>query len=154
MAFYSPVRGRVAALALSATLALAVMIPGAARAETQRLSSGPDGEVIFVTPSGNIGCIYIPAGGTSVYESADGQAELQCDRVEPSYVTVILGAKTRAKRINEPGEQGCCSLDQPLDYGNSWSEGPFTCLSSKTGLTCSSRAGHGFFISKAKIEVH
>ncbi len=71
----------------------------------------------FAMPSGNIGCHYIPAGGTDVYEPADGRAELQCDRVEPSYVAVILGEKGKAKRIDDPGEQGCCSMVQVLDYG-------------------------------------
>jgi hypothetical protein len=27
---------------------------------------------IFVMPSGNIGCVYTPAGGTPVYQPADG----------------------------------------------------------------------------------
>ena len=120
----------------------------------QRLATGPEGDVVFTTPSGNIGCHYIPAGGTSTYESADGGAELQCDRVAPRYVTVILGQNAKARRINEPGEQGCCAIVQNLDYGRSWSAGPFTCLSQQKGLSCKSRAGHGFFISRAKIEVY
>ncbi len=134
-------------------LALAVLNTPAL-ADGQKLRAGPEGDVEFVTPTGNIGCHYIPAGGTSTYESADGLAELQCDRVEPAYVAVILGAKGKAKRINDPGEQGCCSLTQKLSYGSSWSAGPFTCLSATNGLTCTSSAGHGFFISKAKITVY
>lgn len=150
----SVVRSGSAALIPAVLSAFLAMAPGVLSAKEQRLKTGPDGEVSFITPSGNIGCIYIPAGGTSVYQSADGAAELQCDRVEPSYVAVILGATTKARRIDDPGEQGCCALDQKLNYGNSWSAGPFTCLSAKTGLTCSSQAGHGFVISKAKIGVH
>ena len=36
----------------------------------------------FNMPSGNIGC-FVPAGGTDVYKTSDGGAELSCDRVEP-----------------------------------------------------------------------
>ena len=46
----------------------------------------------FNMPSGNIGCFYVPAGGTDVYKTSDGGAELSCDRVEPSYVRVMLGS--------------------------------------------------------------
>ena len=35
----------------------------------------------FNMPSGNIGCFYVPAGGTDVYKTSDGGAELSCDRV-------------------------------------------------------------------------
>ena len=42
----------------------------------------------FNMPSGNIGCFYTPEGGTDVYKTSDGGAELSCDRVEPSYVRV------------------------------------------------------------------
>ena len=142
---------KLTALLLGGLIA-ALALPAAAK--EQKLRQGSSGEVEFITPSGNIGCIYIPAGGTEVYASPDGRAELQCDRVEPDYVTVILGEKGKAKRIGDPGEQACCAITQELDYGNSWSAGPFTCLSAKSGLTCSSDAGHGFFISKAKITVH
>lgn len=129
-------------------------LAGAANAGEQRLRAGPDGDVEFTTPSGNIGCHYIPDGGTRIYHSADGRAELQCDRVEPRYVALILGTRGKALRVNDPGEQGCCSVSQVLEYGNSWSAGPFTCLSARNGLTCTSAAGHGFFVSKAKITVH
>lgn len=53
----------------------------------------------FNMPSGNIGYFYVPAGGTDVYKTSDGGAELSCDRVEPSYVRVQLGASGKAERI-------------------------------------------------------
>ncbi|MDX8517732.1 hypothetical protein [Mesorhizobium dulcispinae] len=100
-----------------------------------------------------IGCIYTPKGGTSTYQPRDGGPELSCSRVEPSYVTVILGPKGPATLIKNPGEQGCCSDATKLGYGNSWSKGSFTCLSSTKGLTCTSSSGHGFFVSKARVTV-
>ena len=35
-----------------------------------------------------------------------------------------------------------------LRYGSTWSRGGFTCASRKTGLRCTNRARHGFFLSK------
>ncbi len=137
---------------LGIVLALFPVIP--TLAGVQKLVAGPDGDIVFTTPSGNIGCHYVPAGGTATYETMDGGPELQCDRVEPRYVAVFLSQSRKASRTDDPGEQGCCSIEQTLDYGRSWSAGPFTCLSARNGLTCSSLSGHGFFISKAKITVH
>jgi len=68
-------------------------------------------------------------------------------------VTVILGPKGLPHRIDNPGEQACCSLDQKLAYGRRWSEGPFTCQSEKTGLMCKSSNGHGFSMNKAGVKV-
>ena len=50
----------------------------------------------FVMPSGNIGCTYIPEGGTDVYEPVDGGPELSCDRIEPKYLRATLGRLIRA----------------------------------------------------------
>ena len=43
---------------------------------------------------------------TDVYLPADGGPELICERVEPSYVTVILRSEGEATVIEDPGEQG------------------------------------------------
>jgi hypothetical protein len=37
-----------------------------------------------------------------------------------------------------------------LPYGRSWSKGSFTCLSSRIGVSCANRAGHGFFLSRER----
>ncbi|RUU14401.1 hypothetical protein [Mesorhizobium sp.] len=124
-----------------------------AHAGAQSIPASAEGQIEFNTPSGNIGCIYTPKGGTGTYEPKDGGPELSCSRVEPSYVTIILGPKGPATLIKNPGEQGCCSDVDKLGYGNSWSAGPFSCQSSTKGLTCTATNGHGFFISKAKATV-
>jgi hypothetical protein len=120
----------------------------------QTIAPGAEGQIEFNAPSGNIGCIYTPKGGTSTYEPAGGGPELNCSRVEPTYVTVILGPSGPANLIKNPGEQGCCGDVAKLAYGNSWSKGPFSCQSSKTGLSCASSNGHGFFLSRAKVSAH
>ena len=124
-----------------------------ANAAEQSIPASAEGQVEFNTPSNNIGCIYTPKGGTGTYEPRDGGPELSCSRVEPSYITIILGPKGPATLIKNPGEQPCCSDVTRLAYGNSWSAGPFSCQSSMKGLTCAASNGHGFFISKAKATV-
>ena len=136
----------------AAVLSLFAWLPLAHAAE-QSIPAGPEGQIEFNTPSDNIGCIYTAKGGTSTYQPQDGGPELSCSRVEPSYVTIILGPKGPATLIKNPGEQPCCSDVTRLAYGNRWSEGPFSCESSTKGLTCTATNGHGFFISKAKATV-
>lgn len=106
----------------------------------------------FMAPSGNIGCVYTPAGGTAVYQTADGRAELKCDRSEPEYVRVVL-QETGAARIEPTDERGCCS-GETIQYGQSWSEGAFTCNVSEAGLTCTNRERHGFTLSRSRAEVN
>ena len=142
----------LARAAAPAILLLFAWLP-LAHAGDQSIPASSEGQVEFNAPSGNIGCIYTPKGGTSTYSPQDGGPELSCSRVEPSDVTVILGPKGPATLIKNPGEQSCCSDLDKLDYGNSWSHGPFTCQSSTKGLTCTGGNGHGFFVSKAKVTV-
>lgn len=95
--------------------------------------------------------LHLYAEGRHQHLPAVGwRPELSCLRVEPSYVTVILGPKGPATLIKNPGEQGCCSDVTKLGYGNSWSRGPFSYQSSTKGLSCTGSNGHGFFLSKAK----
>ena len=160
LAMFATHRHRRAALrhalviACIATLAVLLGVPAKAAA-LQQLDANRYGQIEFSTPSGNIGCVYTPAGGTPVYETWDGGAELSCDRVEPHYLRVILGEDGAAERFdaNEIGDFGCCSLTQQLDYGFVAEFGPFQCLSDRKGLTCAREDGHGFFLSRALVEV-
>lgn len=112
------------------------------------------GQIEFQTPSGNIGCLYTPEGGTDVYEPVDGGPELLCDRVEPDYVRVVLGPEFEAEAIYDPGEQPCCS-GKTLDYDNEVKLDGFICYSETTGLVCQTTSGeHGFLMSKAHIVVY
>lgn len=103
-------------------------------------------------PSANIGCAYIPAGGTAVYRSPDDRAELQCDRVAPAYVRVVLSETGPGVVQENLGEAPCCS-GEIVAYGQSWSRGPFTCQSAETGLNCTNADGHGFNLSRESAEV-
>ena len=111
------------------------------------------GQIEFTMPSNNVGCIYTPAGGTDTYETADGGAELSCDRIEPAYIRVILGATGTAERITNVGDASCCGAENIFEYGEVWSEGPFSCISATTGLTCT-RGDHGFSMSRKAVKVY
>jgi len=143
--------GKVLLAAALATLLTCAAAPTALAGPMQTMKADADGLVVFTMPSGNIGCTYVPEGGTSVYEPANGGPELICERVEPVYVAVRIGRDGRPQRTDNPDEQGCCSLDQKFAYGRRWSEGPFACKSEKSGLTCTSARGHGFSMSRAAI---
>ena len=106
----------------------------------------------FMTPSGNMACVYTPAGGTAIYQTADGRAELKCDRSEPDYVRVVL-PEIGPARIEPTDERGCCS-GETIQYGQNWSEGPFSCDVTEAGLICSNREQHGFTLSRSRADVH
>ncbi|KQV35239.1 hypothetical protein ASE37_12995 [Rhizobium sp. Root268] len=108
----------------------------------------------FVLPSGNIGCVYTPEGGTDVYVPEDGGPELACDRVEPRYVRAELSRKGPGRLLKNVGDPSCCGASRVLDYGQRWSAGPFTCLSTRKGLACERDDGHSFFLSRARIEAN
>lgn len=110
-------------------------------------------QIEFVLPSGNIGCVYTPKGGTDVYQPVDGGPELSCDRVEPHYARIILGPKGRGKLYKQVGDASCCSAEPVLAYGKQWKAGPFTCLASSKGLKCQ-RSKNGFVMSRSRLEVY
>jgi len=142
------------ALILAIVTGLAIIFGVPAQAgQFQHLQASQYGQIEFGTPSGNIGCTYTPAGGTPVYETVNGGAEIQCDRVAPSYVRTVLGDSGAGFRINDVGDASCCSLTQTIQYGKTVQVGPFQCLSERRGLTCARQDGHGFFLSRALIQV-
>lgn len=152
----APVRnwfGRRLALALLVCGAVWLTAAGAGPppSSTAAITAEADGQVMFTTPSNNIGCTFTPAGGTAVYTPRDGGPELVCERVAPRYITVIMGPKGAVQRIDNPGEQGCCSLGHVLGYGQTWVRSPFTCQSRTTGLNCRRNDGRGFTLSRTVV---
>ena len=110
------------------------------------------GQTSFVMPSQNIGCTYTPAGGTPLYKPFDGGPELSCDRIDPTYVRVVL-TPSSLRRFDLVDDQGCCGVENVFAYGSRWSAGPFTCESATSGLTCMRGDGRGFVISRATVEL-
>jgi hypothetical protein len=147
-------------LAISCLTAFALAAcspPQAAKTETPAtevaIAPTPGQLEEFMLPSGNIGCAYIPAGGTAVYRSRDGRAELQCDRVAPAYVRIVLSETGQGAVQENLGEAPCCS-GEVLAHGQTWSRGPFACESAETGLTCTNASGNRLVLSRERAEAN
>lgn len=106
--------------------------------------------VFFQTPSHNIGCAY-----------SSSPANLRCDilsglkpapRKPPGCQNdwtfgYQVSATGRARKVCA-GDSVYSSSARVIRYGTTWRGGPFTCKSSRSGLRCRNRSGHGFFLSR------
>ena len=108
------------------------------------------GQVVFITPSMNIQCTFMPARQTGTYFLSSSGPELSCDRFGPRYLRFVLGPIGPAHLFSVVADEDCCGADNMLDFGMTWSEEPFTCRSAQKGLGCN-REGHGFYISKTVV---
>jgi hypothetical protein len=111
-----------------------------------------DDYVAFQSPTGNIHCaIYTWNGG----------AEARCDLREltPSYTRRPAGCdldwgNAFAVGASGPGVLACVGdtvMDRGnpvLPYGEAVSLGGISCVSAKTGMTCTNAAGSGFKVAK------
>jgi hypothetical protein len=102
----------------------------------------------FQAASGNLGCDYVPAGGTDTYTTPDGGPQLICDRIAPAYVRFTLSAHGPATLINHVGDASCCAGDM-LAPGAHWTGGPFACELTQAGMTCLNADRRGFTLSRA-----
>jgi hypothetical protein len=133
-----------------------VILPLAAPVLLMSLS-GPlaaQDSVGFQSPTGNIHC--------SIY-TWTGTAEVRCDLREysASYSKRPAGCELdwgMAFVVGAfgPGVLGCVgdTMIDPdnfiLPYGEAVSLGGISCVSAKTGMTCTNGEGHGFSVAKAK----
>lgn len=111
-----------------------------------------------VTPSGNIHCFYVPAKPAHLLcdiHRADYSAREQtgCQaRAGLDWHGWEVYAARRAQPVCSGGILYDSNHDKPvyrrLAYGRTWQFAAFTCVSRITGLTCTSRSGHGLFISR------
>lgn len=138
-------------LAAVLSLALLACSPPEPATTAASPSPAPGGRAEFTAAGGNVGCTYTPAGGTAIYTTHDGRAELFCDRVEPAYVRLSMSEEGAAREV-PTDERGCCS-GAMLAPGARWSEGPFSCEVSENGVACSKADGHGFTLTRAQAEV-
>jgi hypothetical protein len=117
-----------------------------------------DDYVGFQSPTGNIHCaMYI----------FDGSAEARCDLREytPSYTKRPAGCDLDWGMAFAVGASGkgvlACVGDTVRDpgnpvlpYGEAVSMGGISCVSAKTGMTCTNGDGHGFSVAKAKQKLY
>ena len=116
--------------------------------------AGAGSYVTFQTPSKKIGCAYTRATGED--------ANLRCDLVDVDHPAKRpasceldyghafgLGAHGRATRLCV-GDTALDTKAKVLAYGKRRTLGPFTCVSRTSGLRCTTRAGHGFELSRQR----
>ena len=112
-----------------------------------------DEYIAFQSPTGNIHCALHEYGGTT---------EARC--VMREYQSSFRSWPPGCEGLNREfavwdfrdGQLSCsdASLTQDtnpvLPYGNAVSLGGISCVSAKTGMTCTNADGHGFSVARAK----
>ena len=134
-----------AALATTAAAASATILPG------------------FRSPSGNISCLLVPGPPRNVQcqiakAGYSGKLQARCHAgggVDWHGFTLTAGKP--ATIVCSGGILYDPATERPryvtLPYGASWRHGVFTCLSRITGVTCTSKTGHGLFVSRQSWRV-
>ena len=100
---------------------------------------------LFATPSENVVCQLTDENPQRIF----------CERREPEYAALYLGPTgTPLHESTQTGDVGGPYMTDPiLNYTTWWTNGSVACLSEERGLTCKNMEGHGFFLSKAQIEI-
>lgn len=123
--------------------------------------SGPawaDDYLTFQSPTGNIHC--------GMYRGSQG-ASVRCDlrELSPSYTRAPAGCEFDWGSSFGVDDRGkgylACVSDAVADpgnpvlpYGEAVSLGGISCVSAKTGMTCTNGEGHGFTVAKAKQKLY
>jgi len=137
-------------------LALAVTISAAALVSSASLGAAKYPS--FKTPSGNIVCGHSGRSDSAVYVACGIESGLRpaprntCVDLDYSGKRMSLRASGRAVIDLCAGDPGPFLLKDTapvLGYGSSWHGRGITCMSRRTGLTCTNRNGHGFSLSRA-----
>jgi hypothetical protein len=127
-------------------VAVAALTAGAAAAPVAGLET-------FRTPSRNIACGYLPgSGGAPTFLRCDVLSGLRPEPRRPCELD-WTGASMRPTGRATASCAGDTVYDprsRILDYGQTWRRGGFRCTSRTTGLTCTNRSGHGFFLSRQR----
>jgi hypothetical protein len=112
----------------------------------------------FKTPSGNIVCGYGDVSsarnasiGCGIESGLRPAPKNTCHDLDYSGKRMSLrstGAAVIDLCAGDPGPFLLADKAPVLRYGSSWRGATITCTSRRTGLTCTNRSGHGFFMSR------
>jgi hypothetical protein len=116
------------------------------------------------SPSGNISCIYVsrkPQFLTCQIARADYEPSLRTHCASAPYYVDWAGFSLSATGKGVVACAGGPAYDPQTDhpryitlaYGKTWRQGPFTCRSATTGVTCTNEAGHSVFVSRGSWHV-
>lgn len=106
----------------------------------------------FLMPSKNVACLYIgPYDGQPGYLRCDIRSGLE---PEPTRACELdwtgIGMNVTGKASATCAGDTTFGNYPVLAYGKTWKRGGFTCTSRTTGLTCTNRSGHGFFLARER----
>jgi hypothetical protein len=110
------------------------------------------------TPSGNISCVATPGAlFCTIAHSAYG-ARLQARCTAPPAQLDWHGFELTPTRRGQVVCSGGVLVmgkvrSTTLAYGRTWRNRPYTCVSRRTGLTCTNGRSHGVFLSRASYRV-
>jgi len=110
--------------------------------------------VDFVMPSGNIGCGYTNEPSRylrcDILQSSDMPAKPRSCDLDYGHAYAMNG---RGKsRVLCAGDTVVNRNAPVLDYGETKRIGGFRCKSKMTGLRCSNKSDHGWFLSRDRIK--
>ena len=114
-------------------LFLFVLEPGSTAAQPV----DPD---VFTTSAYDVECTFAPLAGP----------ELSCERFGERHLRFVLGPTGHAHIFTLSSDEGCCSTENVLEPGMTWSQGPFVCRYARSVLSCD-RERNGFRIGKRVV---
>ena len=137
-------------LLLVAVVAAAVAVGGSGSARGAARAT----LIAFRTPSGNIGCVFDSESPTSASLRCDIRTGLRPRPAKPPRCDLDWGdSYTMSPRgrvvLTCHGDTAILPQSHVVRYGTRWSKSGFVCVSRVTGLRCTNRSGHGFFMSRA-----
>ena len=116
-------------------------------------ASGASGATTFRMPSGNIYCAYEHYSFAPIDLRCEIRSGVKPLPPHPQTCNADWGAGYAMRQTGLP--YVLCISDTIYDpkarvlaYGTTWRGGAFTCTSKTTGLRCTNRSGHGFFLSR------
>ena len=108
----------------------------------------------FTTPSGNIVCGYGGGSiGCGIKTGLKPAPKNTCHDLD--YSGKRMSVRTTGTAVIDlcAGDPGPFLLEAKapvLAYGSKWRGSGITCASRRSGLTCTNRSGHGFFMSRTR----
>jgi hypothetical protein len=144
------------ALAASCVLGMIALVglASGAAASSSKTQASKDAYVDFRMPSNNIFCAYVASTKPAYkYLRCDIESGLKPAPPKKTGHECSYGI-TVEMNVTGKSSYGCVSdaVYNPkapkLKYGKTWRRAGFVCKSKKTGLRCSNKSHHGFFLSR------
>ena len=142
-------------IAIVAGVAILLALGSVALASSSKAQTSKDAYIDFRMPSNNVFCAYISS-------TSPRYTYLRCDIMShlkpmPSSGGCVEGSRGVSVSMDVYGRATYpCSSDtvynthaHKLAYGTTWRHGGFACNSQMSGLRCTNKSGHGFFLSRA-----